>query len=97
MVDEQARTGSRLRGLIVDWGGVLTVPLDQAMSRWADSDGVQFEHFREVLRGWAQLREAPEQRDPGPQQAAPFAAAESAPETPTDSLPQTVRVPPERA
>lgn len=55
MADEQPRTGPRLRGLIVDWGGVLTVPLDAVMSRWAASDGIEFEHFREVLRGWAPL------------------------------------------
>lgn len=87
MADEQARTGPRLRGLIVDWGGVLTVPLDQVMSRWAASDGVQFEDFRELVREWAQLGEAREQRAPGRQEAEPFMAAESAPETPTETSP----------
>ena len=41
-----------LRGLIVDWGGVLTPSLDGAMAAWAQADGVEFEHFREVMRDW---------------------------------------------
>jgi epoxide hydrolase-like predicted phosphatase len=41
-----------LRGLIVDWGGVLTPSLDAAMSAWAQADGVEFEHFRDVMRAW---------------------------------------------
>jgi epoxide hydrolase-like predicted phosphatase len=53
--------GSRLRGLIVDWGGVLTASLDSAMSRWASDDGVDFEHFRAVMRSWlGSRRDEPE-------------------------------------
>jgi epoxide hydrolase-like predicted phosphatase len=40
------------RGLIIDWGGVLTSPLDEAMSEWARRDGVDFAHFRTVMQGW---------------------------------------------
>lgn len=43
------------RALVVDWGGVLTVPLDGAMAAWAEADGVDFEHFADVLRGWREL------------------------------------------
>lgn len=42
----------RLSALIVDWGGVLTAPLDHAMTSWARSEGVDFEHFTDVMRGW---------------------------------------------
>jgi HAD superfamily hydrolase (TIGR01509 family) len=38
--------------LIVDWGGVLTPSLDGAMTAWAHADGVDFEHFRDVMRAW---------------------------------------------
>jgi epoxide hydrolase-like predicted phosphatase len=48
------RTG--LRGLVVDWGGVLTSSLDSAMARWAAQDGVDFEHFRSVMRTWVGAR-----------------------------------------
>jgi HAD superfamily hydrolase (TIGR01509 family) len=42
----------RLAALIVDWGGVLTDPLDTAMTSWATSDGVDFAHFAEVMHDW---------------------------------------------
>jgi putative hydrolase of the HAD superfamily len=41
-----------LRGLLVDWGGVLTPPLDDTMAAWARRDGVDFEHFRAILAEW---------------------------------------------
>lgn len=44
------------RGLIVDWGGVLTAGLDDAMGSWARRDGVQFEHFQDVMRHWLGTR-----------------------------------------
>jgi epoxide hydrolase-like predicted phosphatase len=46
-----------LQGLIVDWGGVLTLPLGDVTARWAGQDGVEAAHFRDVLRTWAGLRE----------------------------------------
>ncbi|MFN0282501.1 MAG: HAD-IA family hydrolase [Kineosporiaceae bacterium] len=45
-----------LAGLIVDWGGVLTPPLDAAMVAWAQRDGVDLTHFRDVMRGWVGAR-----------------------------------------
>jgi epoxide hydrolase-like predicted phosphatase len=41
-----------LRALIVDWGGVLTEPLESAMRSWAQVDGVDFEHYIGVMREW---------------------------------------------
>ena len=49
-------TSTGLRGLIVDWGGVLTGSLDSAMAGWAATDGVDFEHFRSVMRAWVGSR-----------------------------------------
>lgn len=49
---------SSQRGLLVDWGGCLTVPLDGVMAAWAQADGVDYEHFTEVLREWRALAEA---------------------------------------
>jgi len=45
-------TGSPLRALVVDWGGVLTEPLEGAIRAWADVDGVDYEHYVEVMRSW---------------------------------------------
>ena len=43
---------TRPTALVVDWGGVLTEPLDDAIRAWADLDGVDFEHYHAVMRSW---------------------------------------------
>lgn len=43
---------ARPTALVVDWGGVLTEPLDSAIRAWADLDGVDFEHYLAVMRSW---------------------------------------------
>jgi HAD superfamily hydrolase (TIGR01509 family) len=70
----------RLRGLIVDWGGVLTPSLDNAMSAWAQADGVDFEHFRDVMRAWVGPRPGPETPGSGDAAPAPVAVLEEAPD-----------------
>ncbi len=47
----------------MDWGGVLTAPLDRAMRAWAERDGVDFAHFRDVMADWVGRRR---QSDVGP-------------------------------
>ena len=42
----------QLRGLVVDWGGVLTSGIGVSMAAWARSDGIAFEDVQEVLRAW---------------------------------------------
>jgi epoxide hydrolase-like predicted phosphatase len=39
-----------LRGLVVDWGGVLTERLD--VQAWADAEGIDHEHYLRVLEDW---------------------------------------------
>ena len=50
---------SQLRGLIVDWGGVLTAPIDEAMTAWARHEGVDLEVYRTVMRGWIEAAASP--------------------------------------
>ena len=50
------------RGLIVDWGGVLTAPLHVAVRRWVESSGVNHDHYLAVVRRWV---------DPRPGEASP--------------------------
>jgi putative hydrolase of the HAD superfamily len=70
--------GRRLRGLVVDWGGVLTASLESAMSGWAAGDGVDVEHFRSVMRSWFGL---PRDEPAGePEWAAPVAGRPTATE-----------------
>lgn len=38
-----------LRGLIVDWGGVLTTSLGDTFQRWAAEDGIDYPHYRSVM------------------------------------------------
>ncbi len=41
----------------MDWGGVLTAPLGEAMARWLTLDDVSPDHFGDVLRAWFALGE----------------------------------------
>src|SRR4051794_4623593 len=41
-----------LRGLIIDWGGVLTAPLDEAMTAWARHEGIDLDVYGSVMRPW---------------------------------------------
>jgi epoxide hydrolase-like predicted phosphatase len=41
-----------LHGLIVDWGGVLTAPLDEAMDAWARAESVPMDDFQAVMAAW---------------------------------------------
>jgi len=40
------------RGLIVDWGGVLTGDLRSAVQSWAEADGVPLDTYVSVIRDW---------------------------------------------
>jgi epoxide hydrolase-like predicted phosphatase len=41
-----------LRALIVDWGGVLTSPLQDSMMSWCEADGIDYVEFRAVMKEW---------------------------------------------
>jgi putative hydrolase of the HAD superfamily len=41
-----------LRGLLVDWGGVLTSGLDDAFGRWAELDGLDFDAYYSAIVEW---------------------------------------------
>jgi epoxide hydrolase-like predicted phosphatase len=40
------------RALVVDWGGVLTEPLEPSMRAWAEIDDVDFDSYLAVMRTW---------------------------------------------
>ena len=46
-----------VKGLILDWGGVLTAPLESVIPQWARSEQVDPSHLRDVLRSWLQQEE----------------------------------------
>ena len=45
-----------LRGLVLDWGGVLTPPLDSMTGAWLERENVDRDHFREVMLAWVGVR-----------------------------------------
>ncbi|WP_374201578.1 HAD family hydrolase [Actinocorallia sp. API 0066] len=41
-----------LRAVITDWGGVLTAPLQDAISVWLTADEIDVASYRETMRAW---------------------------------------------
>ncbi|WP_285595836.1 HAD family phosphatase [Kineosporia sp. NBRC 101731] len=50
---------TELRGLIVDWGGVLTAPLDEAITRWVGAEGIDMETYSAVMTGLVREDKSP--------------------------------------
>jgi putative hydrolase of the HAD superfamily len=44
--------GGQLRGLLVDYGGVLTNPLPEFVAEWVKADGIDPHRFAELMRRW---------------------------------------------
>jgi putative hydrolase of the HAD superfamily len=40
------------RGLIIDWGGVMTSPIADAVRAWLDSEGIDHDSYAAVMRPW---------------------------------------------
>jgi putative hydrolase of the HAD superfamily len=41
-----------LRGIITDWGGVLTTPLRDAIAAWIEADDIEFTGYRDLMYEW---------------------------------------------
>ena len=41
-----------VRGVITDWGGVLTSPLNDSIAAWLAADGLDVPRYRSVMRAW---------------------------------------------
>jgi putative hydrolase of the HAD superfamily len=41
-----------LRGLIADWGGVLTNPIAETVAAWLTADGIDRDSYKTVMRTW---------------------------------------------
>jgi putative hydrolase of the HAD superfamily len=52
------------RGLLVDWGGVLTSGLNDALGRWAELDGIDFEAYYQAMVGWLDTSPAEAELNP---------------------------------
>lgn len=51
--------GAELRGLLVDYGGVLTNPLPDAIGGWLRSSGIDPDRFAELMRRWLSAEAGP--------------------------------------
>jgi putative hydrolase of the HAD superfamily len=43
---------SDVRGVITDWGGVLTSPLNDSIAAWLAADELDVPHYRGVMKAW---------------------------------------------
>lgn len=44
--------GGELRGLIIDWGGVLCTPILATVRAWIEAEAIDWESYRAVMRPW---------------------------------------------
>ena len=44
--------GAKFRGVITDWGGVLTTPILTTVRAWIQADGIDWNSYRTVMRAW---------------------------------------------
>jgi len=44
--------GTELRGVIIDWGGVLTTPILTTVQAWIAADGIDWDSYTAVMRPW---------------------------------------------
>ncbi len=44
--------GTEFRGVITDWGGVLTTPILHTVQAWIEADGIDWDSYRTVMRTW---------------------------------------------
>ena len=43
---------TNIRGVITDWGGVLTTPILATVQAWIEADGIDWNSYRTVMRAW---------------------------------------------
>jgi len=57
---------SLLRGVIIDWAGVLTNPLRGTVQAWIEAEGIDWDSYAECMRAWLDVAYlAAEPADPG--------------------------------
>ena len=44
--------GTEFRGVITDWGGVLTTPILTTVKAWIQADDIDWESYRAIMRTW---------------------------------------------
>ena len=44
--------GTKFRGVITDWGGVLTTPILATVRAWIETEGIDWASYQAVMRAW---------------------------------------------
>ena len=50
--DAISKTGPAIKGVITDWGGVLTNPLRETVNAWLEADGIDRASYRTLMQAW---------------------------------------------
>jgi putative hydrolase of the HAD superfamily len=56
---EEPSAAQTLRGLIIDWGGVMTTPIPAAVRAWLDADDIDPESYTAAVRPWVRAGDDP--------------------------------------
>lgn len=51
------------RGVIFDWGGVITSPIVDTVRAWLDADGIDKDSYTAAMRPWVRLAYGPDEAD----------------------------------
>jgi putative hydrolase of the HAD superfamily len=52
------------RALIIDWGGVMTNPIPETVLAWLDAEGIDYNHYADVMRPWVVAAYGGDDRNP---------------------------------
>lgn len=55
--------GQALRGVIFDWGGVITTPIIDTVRAWLDADGIDRDSYTAAMRPWVRLAYGPDEAE----------------------------------
>ncbi|HYV81564.1 MAG TPA: HAD family phosphatase, partial [Streptosporangiaceae bacterium] len=58
-MDDPRAVARTFRGLIVDWGGVLTSPIPAAVRAWLDFDDIDPDAYAAAVRPWRLAGQGP--------------------------------------
>jgi len=53
----------KVRGVIFDWGGVITSPIIDTVVAWLEADGIERDSYTAAMRGWVSKAYGPEQAE----------------------------------
>lgn len=62
-VYEHRQARSTLRGVIFDWGGVITTPIVDTVRAWLDTEGIDRDSYAAAMRPWVRQAYGPDEAE----------------------------------